>query len=253
MVAAWPLYMFSRQELAPVEDQSHISLFIEASPDSTLAATNRESSADRARRITSFPEAEFMWSLTAAWGGFGGMVAKDWHERARIDRGDVRRGVRRGVAGAGPARVPPPRSAAAHPGPVRRRARAAERRAARADARDGRRRARRRLAERQVPLCRHRSEDRPARGARRDRPRAARRPRARPGERRPGAGHAARRRVREPVQLFRPQLQGHSRRSATKTARRSVRCSISRSRPRAASSCRSRRSRTSKRARRRAP
>src|SRR5213076_772132 len=24
MVAAWPLYMFSRQELAPVEDQSHI-------------------------------------------------------------------------------------------------------------------------------------------------------------------------------------------------------------------------------------
>ena len=35
-VAAWPLYMFSRQELAPVEDQSHISLFFEASPDSSL-------------------------------------------------------------------------------------------------------------------------------------------------------------------------------------------------------------------------
>ncbi len=43
MVAAWPLYMFSRQELAPVEDQSHISLFLEASPDATLAAANRES------------------------------------------------------------------------------------------------------------------------------------------------------------------------------------------------------------------
>ena len=28
MVAAWPLYMFSRQELAPVEDQSHISFFL---------------------------------------------------------------------------------------------------------------------------------------------------------------------------------------------------------------------------------
>jgi multidrug efflux pump len=42
MVAAWPLYLFSRQELAPVEDQSHISLFFEASPDSTVAATNRE-------------------------------------------------------------------------------------------------------------------------------------------------------------------------------------------------------------------
>ena len=32
MVAAWPLYTFSRKELAPVEDQSHISLFFEASP-----------------------------------------------------------------------------------------------------------------------------------------------------------------------------------------------------------------------------
>ncbi len=36
--AAWPLYTFSRTELAPAEDQSHISLFFEASPDSTLAA-----------------------------------------------------------------------------------------------------------------------------------------------------------------------------------------------------------------------
>src|SRR5918999_504405 len=30
MAAAWPLYSFSRRELAPVEDQSHISLFLEA-------------------------------------------------------------------------------------------------------------------------------------------------------------------------------------------------------------------------------
>src|SRR5438046_2003613 len=82
MVAAWPLYMFSRQELAPVEDQSHISFFLEASPDSTLAATNRES-LKVVSTVTSFPEAKFMWSLTAAWGGFGGMVTKDWHEGGR--------------------------------------------------------------------------------------------------------------------------------------------------------------------------
>ncbi len=82
MVAAWPLYMFSRQELAPVEDQSHISLFLEASPDSTLAATNRDS-LKVVGAIRSFPEARFMWSLTTAWGGFGGMVAKDWRERTR--------------------------------------------------------------------------------------------------------------------------------------------------------------------------
>jgi len=82
MIAVWPLYMFSRQELAPVEDQSHISLFFEASPDSTVAATNREH-LQIVKTITSFPETEFTWSLTTAWGGFGGLVAKDWHGRAR--------------------------------------------------------------------------------------------------------------------------------------------------------------------------
>ncbi|GMU81668.1 MAG: acriflavin resistance protein [Planctomycetota bacterium] len=82
MLAAWPFYTMSRSELAPVEDQSHISLFVEAAPDSTVAATNRES-LDVVRRVQAFPEAKFMWSLTAAWGGFGGLVAKDWRERDR--------------------------------------------------------------------------------------------------------------------------------------------------------------------------
>jgi multidrug efflux pump len=81
-VAAWPLYVMSRSELAPVEDQSHISFFLEASPDSTLANTNRES-LRVVSTVTAFPEAKFMWSLTEAWGGFGGMVAKDWDERER--------------------------------------------------------------------------------------------------------------------------------------------------------------------------
>ena len=82
MVAAWPLYMFSRQELAPVEDQSHISLFLDAAPDSTLEAVNRESM-KVIGTIRSFKETEFMWSLVAPWGGFGGMVTKDWKERDR--------------------------------------------------------------------------------------------------------------------------------------------------------------------------
>ncbi|NWF71553.1 MAG: efflux RND transporter permease subunit, partial [Nitrospirae bacterium] len=82
MLAIVPLYLFSRQELAPVEDQSHISLFFQASPDSTLAATNREH-LQVVSALTSFPETEFTWSLTTTWGGFGGLVAKDWHERAR--------------------------------------------------------------------------------------------------------------------------------------------------------------------------
>jgi multidrug efflux pump len=82
MAAAWPLYSFSRRELAPVEDQSHISLFLEAPPDASLVANNRASK-EVVRAIRSFPEAEFMWSLTSSWGGFGGMVAKDWKTRER--------------------------------------------------------------------------------------------------------------------------------------------------------------------------
>ncbi|MGH7562397.1 MAG: efflux RND transporter permease subunit [Gemmatimonadales bacterium] len=81
-VAAWPLYTFSRRELAPVEDQSHISLFFESAPDASLAATNR-ASLDVVKAINAFPENRFMWSLTANWGGFGGFVAKDWKERSR--------------------------------------------------------------------------------------------------------------------------------------------------------------------------
>ncbi|CAN5701688.1 efflux RND transporter permease subunit [soil metagenome] len=82
MAAAWPLYSFSRRELAPVEDQSHISLFLQASPDASLAASNR-ASLEVVRAINAFPETEFMWSLTANLGGFGGLVAKDWRTRDR--------------------------------------------------------------------------------------------------------------------------------------------------------------------------
>ncbi|MGH7703400.1 MAG: efflux RND transporter permease subunit, partial [Gemmatimonadales bacterium] len=82
MIGAWPLYQYSRRELAPVEDQSHISLFMQASPDASLAATNA-ASLQVVKAITAFPEAKFMWSLTANWGGFGGMVAKNWKERDR--------------------------------------------------------------------------------------------------------------------------------------------------------------------------
>ena len=82
MAAAWPLYSYSRRELAPVEDQSHISLFLDAAPDSTLEAVDRES-LEVVAAVSAFPEAEFMWSLTGNWGGFGGMVAKSWKERER--------------------------------------------------------------------------------------------------------------------------------------------------------------------------
>jgi multidrug efflux pump len=81
-LAAWPMYTQSRKELAPIEDQSHISLFMEAAPDASLAAVDR-ASRGVIQTATSFPEAEFMWSLSAPWGAFGGMVMKDWKERDR--------------------------------------------------------------------------------------------------------------------------------------------------------------------------
>jgi multidrug efflux pump len=52
--AAWPVLLLAR-ELAPVEDQSHISLFMDASPDSTLEAVNRESK-QVAAAVTAFPK-----------------------------------------------------------------------------------------------------------------------------------------------------------------------------------------------------
>ena len=82
MAAAWPLYSGSRRELAPVEDQSHLFLYMEAAPDASLEATNA-ATLQVVDAITAFPEAQFMWSLTANWGGFGGMVMKDWKERDR--------------------------------------------------------------------------------------------------------------------------------------------------------------------------
>ncbi|CAG1017899.1 Efflux pump membrane transporter BepE [Burkholderiaceae bacterium] len=80
--AAYPLYTASRQELAPVEDQRHITLFFEASPDASLAATNRDH-LDIVKAVTAFAETEFTWSLTANWGGFGGIVTKPFNERER--------------------------------------------------------------------------------------------------------------------------------------------------------------------------
>src|SRR2546423_8626865 len=80
MLAAVPLYQNSRRELAPIEDQSHISLFMQASPDASLEATNK-ASLQVVKAVTSFPEARFMWSITANWGGVGGVVAQSFQER----------------------------------------------------------------------------------------------------------------------------------------------------------------------------
>jgi len=80
--AAWPLQEWSRKELAPVEDQSHISFYLDAAPDASLESVER-ATGQVVGAVTNFPEAKFMWSLTANWGGFGGMVTKDFRDRDR--------------------------------------------------------------------------------------------------------------------------------------------------------------------------
>ena len=81
-VAAWPLYEGSQRELAPVEDQSHISMFFDAAPDATLDAVDA-ASREVVAQVRQIPETKFMWSLVANWGGFGGMVHQDWQQRQR--------------------------------------------------------------------------------------------------------------------------------------------------------------------------
>jgi multidrug efflux pump len=81
-VAAWPLYGSSRRELAPIEDQSHIFMFFDVAPDATIESVDAASKQIVAK-VKELPEAEFMWSLVANWGGFGGMVHKPWQTRER--------------------------------------------------------------------------------------------------------------------------------------------------------------------------
>jgi multidrug efflux pump len=82
MLGAVPLYLLSQKELAPLEDQSSISVFFEAAPDSTVVASSRASQ-EMIRTMQSFPESDHIWSLTTNWGGFGGMITSDWKKRSR--------------------------------------------------------------------------------------------------------------------------------------------------------------------------
>ena len=105
-----------------------------------------------------------MWSLTANWGGFGGLVAKDWHQRKRSTEqmyGEVFGAVSQVPGLRVFPRLDPPLPT---PGQYDVELVLQSDAAAGADAGDGRRGGRRRLAERKVPVRGHRPQDRPARG-----------------------------------------------------------------------------------------
>lgn len=81
-VAAGPLYMFSGKELAPVEDQSAIAVFMSSAPDATLEVTTH-SARELAKTLNNLPEAEYMWAVVTPGTGFGGIITKDFKERKR--------------------------------------------------------------------------------------------------------------------------------------------------------------------------
>ena len=77
---AVPFYLFSLQELAPIEDQSSISIIVEAPPDSSLSYTNRNMD-DVVTAMHTLPGTDFMWQMVFPIGGFGGMVFQDFDQR----------------------------------------------------------------------------------------------------------------------------------------------------------------------------
>ncbi len=79
-LAAVPLYMFSRPELAPVEDERMINLFYEGSPDNTLSATKGHVTGlvDAMRSLEHYEQA---WAIVMPSSGFGGIGVTDWHDR----------------------------------------------------------------------------------------------------------------------------------------------------------------------------
>jgi multidrug efflux pump len=81
-VLAVPLYMFSSQELAPVEDEGFILLIVNSAPDASLAYTAGHM--DKVQNIgKALPEYEAMFEIVMPSNGFGGYLLKNWHDRTR--------------------------------------------------------------------------------------------------------------------------------------------------------------------------
>jgi multidrug efflux pump len=67
-----PLYLFSKSELAPVEDQSSIQMFVETPPESTLEYTSLQMRGLVETAIET-PNSVGMWHIVFGTSGFGGL------------------------------------------------------------------------------------------------------------------------------------------------------------------------------------
>lgn len=77
---ALPFYLFSQQELAPVEDQNSINVVIEAPPQASLAYTTAYMH-EIVNTLNALPGAQFMWQIVTPQGGFGGQTFVDFDQR----------------------------------------------------------------------------------------------------------------------------------------------------------------------------
>jgi multidrug efflux pump len=82
---AWPLYLRSGRELAPVEDQSNISIGIQAAPDASLEAT-AESIRQFSKKLLTIPEVDYVWAVALSSGGFGGIRTVNFDHRSRTTK-----------------------------------------------------------------------------------------------------------------------------------------------------------------------
>ena len=75
-----PFYLFSLQELAPTEDQSSISVIVEAPPEASIHYTT-DNMYDVVDSLMAFPGTRFMWQIVFPTGGFGGLQFVDFEDR----------------------------------------------------------------------------------------------------------------------------------------------------------------------------
>ena len=79
---AWPLYRYSSKELAPVEDQSSITVGLQAAPDAVLDSTAK-SIRELTGKFQGIPDIEYVWAVAFSSGGFGGISTVPFEERDR--------------------------------------------------------------------------------------------------------------------------------------------------------------------------
>ncbi len=89
--AAYPLYLQSRKELAPTEDEGIVFAIVQSAPDSSLDYTLKGFD-ETAAAFLSVKEAKFFFQVAQTSSGFGGIQVQNWEDRTRTTA-DIRNEV----------------------------------------------------------------------------------------------------------------------------------------------------------------